>query len=74
MPISSAPPPLVPVRLDPVQGSDKSIEGIITDPVELAGKDRMEKKVNEVAAKKFKGSDSRRRNQRTVVAMPNYRG
>jgi hypothetical protein len=53
-PISSAPLPLVPVRLDPAQGSGKTIEGASTDPAELAEKEYMGKKVEEVAAKKSK--------------------
>jgi hypothetical protein len=40
--------------LDPAQRSGKTIEGASTDPAEQAGKERMEKKVEEVAAKKSK--------------------
>jgi hypothetical protein len=54
MPLSSAPPPLVPFRLDPSQGSDKTIEGASTDPAELRRKERIEKKVEEVLTKKSK--------------------
>jgi hypothetical protein len=54
MPLSSAHPPLVPVRLDPAQGSGKTIEGTSTDPAELAGKERMDTKVEEVAIEKSK--------------------
>jgi hypothetical protein len=53
-PLAFAPPPLIPVRLDPSQGSGKNIEGASTDPAELARKDRMEKKVEEAATKKSK--------------------
>lgn len=54
MPISSAPPPFIPVQLDPTKGSDKTIEGSTSNPADLAGKKQMEKKVEEAAAKKSK--------------------
>ncbi|KAK1648634.1 hypothetical protein QYE76_066439 [Lolium multiflorum] len=53
-PISSAPPPFVPVQLDPSKDSGKNIEGTSANPEEAAGAEQMEKKVEEVAAKKSK--------------------
>jgi hypothetical protein len=53
-PLASAPPPLIPVQLDPSQGSGKTIEGETTDPVERVGKEKMEQKVEEAAAKRSK--------------------
>ncbi len=54
MPISSAPPPFIPVQLDPSKGSGKTIEGATSNPADLAGKKQMEKKVEEASAKKLK--------------------
>jgi hypothetical protein len=54
MPISSAPPPFIPVHLNPTKGSDKTIEGATSNPADLAGKKQMEKKVEEAATKKSK--------------------
>ncbi|KAK1682834.1 hypothetical protein QYE76_043682 [Lolium multiflorum] len=53
-PISSAPPPFVPVQLEPSKDSDNNIEGTSAKPEETAGAEQMEKKVEEVAAKKSK--------------------
>ncbi|KAK1687209.1 hypothetical protein QYE76_048057 [Lolium multiflorum] len=59
MPISSAPPPFISVQLDPTKGSDKSIEGASSNPANLAGKEQMQKKVEEVAATKKSKARSR---------------
>ncbi|KAK1608114.1 hypothetical protein QYE76_031787 [Lolium multiflorum] len=53
-PISSAPPPVVPVQLNPSKDSGKNIGGTSANPEEAAGAEQMEKKVDEAAAKKSK--------------------
>ncbi|XP_051229544.2 uncharacterized protein [Lolium perenne] len=53
-PISSAPPPFIPVQLDPTKDSGKNIEGTSTNPEEMAGSEQMQKKVEEAATKKSK--------------------
>jgi hypothetical protein len=53
-PISSAPPPFVPVQLEPSKDSGKNIEGTSANPEETAGAEQMEKKAEEAAAKKSK--------------------
>jgi hypothetical protein len=53
-PFSSAPPPLVPVHLEPQKDSGKNIEGSSANPEETAGVEQMEKKVEEAATKKSK--------------------
>jgi hypothetical protein len=58
-PLAFAPPPPIPVRLDPFQGCGKTIEGKTTDLAQLAGKEKIEQKVEEAAAKKIQGSDPR---------------
>ncbi|KAK1691749.1 hypothetical protein QYE76_008446 [Lolium multiflorum] len=52
-PISSAPPPFVPVQLEPSKDSGKNIKGS-ANPEETAGSEQMEKKAEEAAAKKSK--------------------
>ncbi|KAK1618285.1 hypothetical protein QYE76_023802 [Lolium multiflorum] len=53
-PISSAPPPFVPVQLEPSKDSGKNFEGTLANPEETARADQMEKKAEEVATKKSK--------------------
>jgi hypothetical protein len=53
-PISSAPPPFVPVQLDPSKDSGKNIEGTSANPEETAGAEHMAKKVEEAASRKSK--------------------
>nr|XP_051211968.1 uncharacterized protein LOC127329498 [Lolium perenne] len=53
-PISSAPPPFIPVQLEPSKDFGKSIEGTSANPEDTAGAEQMEKKVEEAAAKKSK--------------------
>jgi hypothetical protein len=53
-PISSAPLPFIPVQLDPIKGSGKTIEGATSNPADLDGKKQMENKVEEAAANKLK--------------------
>ncbi|KAK1630073.1 hypothetical protein QYE76_004388 [Lolium multiflorum] len=52
--ISSAPPPFSPVQLDPTKRYGKNIEGTSANLEDLAGSKQMEKKVEEVTAKKSK--------------------
>ncbi|KAK1626494.1 hypothetical protein QYE76_000809 [Lolium multiflorum] len=47
-PFSSAPPPLVPVHLEPRKDSGKNIEGPSANPEETAGAEQMEKKAYEL--------------------------
>ncbi|KAK1664419.1 hypothetical protein QYE76_052578 [Lolium multiflorum] len=54
IPISSAPPPFIPVQLEPSKDSGKSIEGTSANPEDIAGAEQMEKKTEEAAAKKSK--------------------
>jgi hypothetical protein len=53
-PISSAPPPFVPVRLESSKDSDKNIEGTSANPENIMGTEQIEKKAEEAAAKKSK--------------------
>ncbi|KAK1628700.1 hypothetical protein QYE76_003015 [Lolium multiflorum] len=55
-PISSAPPPFVPVQLEPSKDSGKNIEGTTANPEETAGAEQVGKKAEEAAAKKSKAS------------------
>jgi hypothetical protein len=54
MPLASAPPSLIPVRLDPSQGSGKTIEGETTNLSKRAGKDKIEQKDEDAASRKSK--------------------
>ncbi|KAK1651043.1 hypothetical protein QYE76_068848 [Lolium multiflorum] len=51
IPISSAPPPFVPMQLEPSKDSGKSIEGTSANPEDIAGAEQMEKKAEEAAKK-----------------------
>ncbi|KAK1620394.1 hypothetical protein QYE76_025911 [Lolium multiflorum] len=50
-PISSAPPPFAPVRLDPSKDSGKEAEGTSANPEKTSGADQAEHKAEEVAKK-----------------------
>ncbi|KAK1670908.1 hypothetical protein QYE76_059067 [Lolium multiflorum] len=50
-PISSAPPPFVPVRLDPSKDSDKEAEGTSAHPEKASGADQTERQAEEVIKK-----------------------
>jgi hypothetical protein len=53
-PLSSAPPPFVPVQLDPTKDSGKDTEGTSALPEKTSGAEQAEKKAEEIAAKKSK--------------------
>nr|XP_051221961.1 uncharacterized protein LOC127340229 [Lolium perenne] len=53
-PLSSAPPPFVPVQLDPTKDSDKDTEGTSAIPEKTSEAGQAEKKAEEIAAKKSK--------------------
>ncbi|KAK1602580.1 hypothetical protein QYE76_037574 [Lolium multiflorum] len=53
-PISSAPPPFVPVKLGPSKDSGKETEGTSANPEKASGEDQAEHKAEEAAAKKSK--------------------
>ncbi|KAK1645703.1 hypothetical protein QYE76_063508 [Lolium multiflorum] len=53
-PLSSAPPPFVPVQLDPTKDSGKDTEGTSALPEKTSGAEQVEKKAEEIAAKKSK--------------------
>ncbi|KAK1683845.1 hypothetical protein QYE76_044693 [Lolium multiflorum] len=53
-PISSTPPPFVPVKLGPSKDSGKETEGTSANPEKASGEDQAEHKAEEIAAKKSK--------------------
>nr|XP_051190525.1 uncharacterized protein LOC127303857 [Lolium perenne] len=53
-PLSSAPPPFVPVQLDPTKDSGKDTEGTSALPEKTSGAEQAEKKAEEIATKKSK--------------------
>jgi hypothetical protein len=53
-PLASAPPPFVPVQLDPSKDSGKNVEGTSSNPEKASEADQAEQKAEEVAAKKSK--------------------
>ncbi|KAK1609410.1 hypothetical protein QYE76_033083 [Lolium multiflorum] len=53
-PLSSAPPPFVPVQLDPTKDSGKDAEGTSANPEKTSGAEQAEQKAEENAAKKSK--------------------
>ncbi|KAK1647974.1 hypothetical protein QYE76_065779 [Lolium multiflorum] len=53
-PISSAPPPFIPIQLNPSKDSAKNTEGTSANPEETVGTEQMEQKAEEAAAKKSK--------------------
>nr|XP_051229870.1 uncharacterized protein LOC127347749 [Lolium perenne] len=53
-PLSSAPPPFVPVQLDPTKDSGKDAEGTFANPEKTSGEEQAEQKAEKIAAKKSK--------------------
>lgn len=53
-PLSSAPPPFVPVQLDPTKDSGKDAEGTSANPEKASGAEQAEQKAEENASKKSK--------------------
>nr|XP_051221561.1 uncharacterized protein LOC127339786 [Lolium perenne] len=69
-PLSSAPPPFVPVQLDPTKDSGKDTEGTSAIPEKTSEAEQAEKKAEEIAAKKSKLEALEESELGTLVRVP----